>query len=233
MKEFRRYAIYFTAPEGALAQLGASWLGWDLHTGREVPHPNLPDLPIDKIAALTEVPRRYGFHATLKPPFRLAANQTEAALLADLHDYCQTLSPVSLAGGLRLAVLDGFLALVPAQPSPQLQALAAGLVQGLDHHRAPLTEAERARRKPEHLTDLQRANLDRWGYPWVLEHFRFHMTLTGRLPTEEAAALCDQLKPYLDPILPDPMVIDAVTLCGEDGTGRIHNIKKIELKSDN
>ncbi|AUH35393.1 DUF1045 domain-containing protein [Paracoccus tegillarcae] len=227
MTAFGRYAIYYTAPPGPLAQFGADWLGWDLRAGREVAHPQLCDLPSDQIAALTETPRRYGFHATLKPPFRLAPGSDQAALLADLAAHCRGLSPVTLAGGLQLATLDGFLALIPAQPSEALQSLAAGLVRDLDHHRAPLTEAEIARRRPERLTDAQRARLLQWGYPWVIEGFRFHMTLTGRLPQAETRALHAILQPQLAPILPDPMVLDAVSLCGEDDRGRFHEIERI------
>ena len=132
-------------------------------------------------------------------------------------------------GGLKLALLDGFLALIPAAPAPALGDLAAALVRGLDYFRAPLTEAERARRRPERLTPTQRANLDAWGYPWVMQHFRFHMTLTGRLPEAKVAEVMALLQPRLAPILPDQLLLDAITLCGEDAGGRFHEIARIGL----
>lgn len=229
MAEFKRYAIYYTPKPGPLAEFGASWLGWDLRLGREVAHPVIDGLPADQIATLTQTPRRYGFHATLKPPFRLAPGQSAAALADALNEQCRGLSPVAQPGGLKLALLDGFLALIPAAPAPALGDLAAALVRGLDYFRAPLTEAERARRRPERLTPTQRANLDAWGYPWVMQHFRFHMTLTGRLPEAKAAEVMALLHPRLAPILPDPLLLDAITLCGEDGGGRFHEVARIGL----
>ena len=231
MDDYRRYAVYFTAAPGPLADFGAAWLGWDLRGGRAVAHPDLPGLPPDRIAALTETPRRYGFHATLKPPFRLAQGSTPAALLADLRALSQRLAPVTLTGGLQLAELDGVLALIPVEPSEPLQSLAADMVRALDRHRAPMTEAERARRQPQRLKPRQTAHLDRWGYPWVMQDFRFHMTLTGRLPQPEAQTIRAALTPHLAPVLPRPMLIDAVALIGEDHANRCHEIERISLNS--
>lgn len=229
LSAFRRHALYFTPPDGPLARFGAAWLGRDLWQGRDLAHPDLPGLPSGRIAELTETPRRYGFHATLKPPFRLAEGQTEAELLTHLHDICRQLAPVTLTGGLRLAGLNGFAALVPAQPSPALQNLAAEVVRGFEPFRAPLTEAEIARRRPERLTAAQRANLRDWGYPWVMEDFRFHMTLTGRLRAGELNEVLARLAPALQPVLPDRFEIDALTLCGEDRNGRFHAITRVAL----
>ena len=245
MTGFRRYGVYFTPPRtGALARFGASWLGRDIATGQTVAHPELPGLPAARIEALTETPRRYGFHATLKPPFRLAPGHSADAVLADLRRICATLAPVSLPQGLQLARFGGFLALIPADPPPpvsapvspqisaQLSALSSALVRGLDPHRAPLTRPERGRRHPDRLSPEQRDNLERWGYPWVMQQFRFHMTLTGRLPADQANAAQAALSVLLQPILPVPMAIEAVALVGEDSGGRFHIIEKIKLNSN-
>jgi len=72
---------------------------------------------------------------------------------------------------------------IPGEPSPDLQQFAADCVSAFDCFRAPLTQEDRARRNPAKLTPRQRDYLDRWGYPYVMEEFRFHMTLTGRLDT--------------------------------------------------
>lgn len=220
-----RYAIYYS-PTGPLAAFGASWLGWDLAKGRRTRSPHRFRNRID---AMTQGPRRYGFHATLKPPFRLAPDSDPDALLDDLRAIAADQSPVTLRGGLRLAALDGFPALIPVAPCQPLQDLAARLVRDLDHHRAALTQQDRARRKPERLTPPQRELLERWGYPWVMGQFRFHMTLGGRLPEAEVAALIAALSPHLTPLLPDPHPIESVVLAGEDAMGRFHQIKRLPL----
>lgn len=223
MNGFRRFAVYYT-PEGDLARFGAGWLGWDSAAGAPAPHPDLPGLAAARIAALTAVPRRYGFHATLKPPFALAGEA--GALADDLRRLAAGLAPVVLKHGLRLAAPEGFLALIPVRQTDALTDLAARLVAGLDHHRAPLTPEDRARRRPDRLTPHQRDLLDRWGYPWVMDQFRFHMTLTGPdVPEGVAGALA----PVLVPLLPRPFVIDSVTLSGEDDQGRFHDVMRVPL----
>lgn len=229
MERYKRYAVYFTPDGDALTSFGASWLGWDIDEGQPVDHPRLPDLPQAQIAAMTQQPRRYGFHATLKPPFALAPGGSVASLLDDLREICVTQPPVQLAQGLRLAVLDGFVALIPAQGNEALQRLAANLVTGLDFHRAPLTDADRARRNPDALTAVQRDNLDRWGYPWVMSEFRFHMTLTGRLPAPQADRVMAALDPVLTPLISGPFDLGAVTLVGEDADGMFHRIARMRL----
>src|SRR5207245_1192733 len=80
--------------------------------------------------------------------------------------------------------ISGFIAVIPAEPVAELQQLAADCARDFDSFRAPLGAEDRARRRPEKLTERQRDYLDRWGYPYVMEEFRFHMTLTGRLDAE-------------------------------------------------
>lgn len=225
MDNWRRYAIYYT-PAGPLAGFGAAWLGWDIARGRGAPPRT------QQVEALTRTARRYGFHATLKAPFRLAPDSDEALLLADLEQLAGAVAPVRLPGGLRLAELDGFPALVPAEASPALRDLAARVVRDLDRHRAPLTAEDRARRQPERLSQPQQNLLDRWGYPWVMGQFRFHITLGARLPRREARAVIAALAPHLAPLLPDPHPVDALTLAGEDAEGRFHQIARLPLHRD-
>lgn len=229
MSDWKRYAIYYTAT-GALAEFGAAWLGWDIASGRDRVHPRTTGIPADRIARMTSTPRRYGFHATLKPPFALAPASSESALRTDLAALAADQPAIAIPGGLRLAVLDGFPALICADHAP-LTVLAARLVSEPDSHRAPLTEADRARRNPDRLSPRQRENLDRWGYPWVMEEFRFHMTLGNRLASPDAERVLETLRPRLVPLLSDPHVIDAVTLVGEDMQGRFHMIERFALTS--
>lgn len=218
---FTRYALYFTPAPGPLADFGASWLGWDPTAGRACPHPAMA-LPV---AEITEKPRKYGLHATMKPPFRLAPGQTEAALTAALATFCATQGPVPL-DALDIAALGRFLALRPTGSTGALDALAAATVRAFDPFRASLTEAELARRRGTGLAPAHEANLRAWGYPYVMEAFRFHITLTGPLPPETLGAVQTTLAPMLTPLLPRPFVIDALSLMGEDDAGRFHLIHR-------
>jgi hypothetical protein len=176
---FKRYGLY-VVPEGGLYRAGADWLGWDSVAGQVAQRQASPGLP-DTPEALTATPRKYGFHGTIKPPFRLATGTDAKGLAAEATAFCATRSPVTIPA-LEVRRLGGFVAIVPAEPSAALADLAAATVEVLDPFRAPPSEAELARRRKSPLTDRQEALLARWGYPYVMEEFRFHMTLTGSLP---------------------------------------------------
>jgi putative phosphonate metabolism protein len=222
-----RWAVYYLPPPGALATAGAAWLGWDVEGGAPCPHPDLPSLPASA-ADLTATPRRYGFHATIKPPFRLADGRSEGDLIAATAAFCAHARPVTLEG-LVLTDLDGFLALTPAGETAALAALAAAVVADLDGFRAPAPPDEVARRRAAGLTPRQDALLDRWGYPYVMEEFRFHMTLTGRLDPAQADAVAGVLGPWLAPVLPRPFVLGHLALAAEDAQGRFHRVARWPL----
>jgi putative phosphonate metabolism protein len=221
MTEFLRYAIYWAPDPGDLADLTAAWLGWDAAAGQPVPHPQLAGLP-RTAAELTETPRKYGCHGTIKPPFRLAAGQTAEGLHRATADLCATLAPVTLAG-LSLHRLGGFVALTPDGDQRDLAGLAVRVVKTLDPFRAAPDAAEIARRRPEQLTERQRSHLDHWGYPYVMEDFLFHVTLTGNLPEADAARVVGVLDPVLRPVLPRPFHVGSLCLSGqaEDGMFRL------------
>lgn len=225
MGQYRRYAIYHT-PDGDLARFGAEWLGWDGQAGRRVAQPAIEGLDLP---ALTQTPRRYGFHATMKAPFRLAEGCDQGALLDALRCFGPDHAAVALPGGLRLARVGGFLALIPAQDSAALSRLEAAVVRAFDPFRAPLTEKEIASRRPETLTDRQRQNLHRWGYPYVMEAFRFHMTLSGDLDDDTAQRAEAALRPMLRGLLAEPYPLDSLSLMGEDAAGCFHQIGRVRL----
>ncbi|MFP4273542.1 MAG: DUF1045 domain-containing protein [Paracoccaceae bacterium] len=224
---YRRYAVYYTPPPGALATFGADWLGWDARAGTARPHPPLLDLP-RPAAEITETPRRYGFHATIKPPFRLAPDRSAEDLAWALDTFCQH-RPSAGAAGLTARRLGRFLALVPEDDGAALSDLAGAAVEAFDTFRAPPEESDLARRRKAGLTPRQEALLTRWGYPYVMEEFRFHMTLTGRLSAEELDAVEAALGPALAECLPRPFTLDALSLMGEDESGRFHEIHRYPL----
>ena len=70
---------------------------------------------------------------------------------------------------------------MPAARCTELQDLADRCVVEFDEFRRPAGDAELARRRGAGLTPRQDELLLRWGYPYVLEQWRFHLTLTARL----------------------------------------------------
>jgi putative phosphonate metabolism protein len=185
MATYPRYAIYYApAPGTELDRFGAQLLGYDAYSGDDLPFffGEMPGVPPDW-HDLTKDPRQYGFHATLKPPLSLADGKTEASLRSACEAFADTPREIPIIRPV-IDSISGFIAVVPAEPPAGLIRLAADCVSVFDDARAPLTAEDRSRRNPSMLTARQLDHLDRWGYPYVMEDFRFHMTLTGRLAAE-------------------------------------------------
>ncbi len=112
---------------------------------------------------------------------------------------------------------------------PTTAALAARVVSALDHHRAPPDAAELARRRAAGLSVAQERNLARWGYPYVMDTFRFHFTLTDRLAEGEADAVRAALASHLGPLLPAPVLLADLCLFAEDRSGMFHLLNRYAL----
>lgn len=224
MDQMQRYAVYYAPREGAFAYRANEWLGREPGNEKNLPQPVLAG--IGDPHAITAEPRRYGFHGTIRAPFRLAEGVTEDRVRDCIAGLAARLAPV-VCNGLHIETLHGFLALTPIGCEAALLDFAAAVVEGSDHLRAPLTAAEIARRRPEHLSARQRQLLDRWGYPFVLDEFRFHLTLTDRLDHPEPAR--QALETYFAPVLPRPFVIEDLCLFGEDPAGRFHLLHRYAL----
>jgi len=214
-----RFAIYFTPRKwSALARFGKAWLGRDAATGEAVPRLPLAGFPAARLETVTAEAAHYGWHATLKPPFRLARGTTLGELVAYAMGFSAARLPFEISA-LELASLGGFLALVPSSTPPLLCGLAEDCVRAFDGFRARPDKAASARRGLRPLSPRQRVLLARWGYPYVMEEFRFHMTLTARLGREERARLKTALEPRLGRLLVRPVAVDAVSIFVEPGPG--------------
>lgn len=208
-----RYAVYFAPPADSLLwQCASAWLGRDAKTGASVPR-RLPDACDAATAeALTAVPGRYGFHATLKAPFELRAGLEPDALREAVAELAGRIAPFE-APPLVVGELSRFLCLRLAEPCAPMQALAAAAVTELDWLRAPPTAADLARRQSAGLDARRAALLALWGYPHVLECFRFHMTLTAAVESEALRArLATGLQALFAPALDRPLPVREVCL---------------------
>ncbi|MDV7142924.1 DUF1045 domain-containing protein [Tropicimonas sp. TH_r6] len=227
MDGFTRFALYYAPPDGPLADFGASWLGWNPRSGRKMAHPALPGLPMP-IAEITREPRKYGFHGTLKPPFRLKPGFDVSELHNATEALAATLPPV-LLDGLKLSKLDSFLALLPEGDTTQIALLAARVLEALDGFRAAPEETELEQRRAAGLSPRQEVLLQQWGHPYVMEEFRFHLTLSGKLSPTEADAVAGHLRPVIQPLLPRPFRIREICLFGEGQDGRFHHLHRYTL----
>jgi putative phosphonate metabolism protein len=205
-----RSAIYFAPPPGsALETFGCHWLGRALD-GSPLAQPAVPGIEPARLIEITRSPRHYGFHGTLKAPFGLAEGATPDALDDAVHAFARRRRPFEIT--LAVGSLGGFIALLPATRSAALGVLAADCVEAFESFRAPLDEAEIARRRAGGLTPRQDRHLFRYGYPYVLDDFRFHMTLTERLQPPERDRMLAILGARAAPLCAAPLTIDAVAV---------------------
>jgi putative phosphonate metabolism protein len=225
-----RYAVYYApAADSPLWRFGCATLGYDAFTGEDIAFAVPTGCDAEMWPQLTAEPRRYGFHATLKAPFELANGRSEGQLRAFTHQIAAGLTAVPLAG-LGVAALGRFIALTPAEPSPALQKLAFDIVQAFEPFRAPLGAADLERRLASPLTPAQRAYLEAYGYPYVGDAFRFHMTLTGSLARDEVAGAATALSRAYAAVPLTPAVVDRLALFRQDSReGRFHLLDSFTL----
>jgi 2'-5' RNA ligase len=224
-----RYAVYLApAPDSALWRFGSRVLGRDAATGASVEGFAPEGYTPQAWAEATAEPRRYGFHATLKAPFRVAPGRTLGELETTIAAIAAA-APAFDLGPLEVTALSfaggGFVALTPPEVPPALRDLEARAVRDLDAFRAPPSEAETARRRPERLTPRQRELLRDYGYPYVLEEFRPHFTLSGAVadPGALAAALAKHYAPA------EPFRVDALALFAQDDGGPFRVLRRFPL----
>lgn len=214
-----RYAIYFApASETLLGAYGASILGYDSHTGRSTTPAKLGGFSARDWQAATAEPRRYGFHATLKAPFRLKCGPGENDLAAELRILAARHEAVAV-GPLEVAAIGDFIALRPRYEGRAVNALAQACVEHFERFRSPLSDEERQRRRPDQLTMRQRELLGTYGHPYVAEQYRFHMTLTGPIAPDLQAEARRALVARFVEIEPRPVIVDHIALLKQDAPG--------------
>lgn len=200
-----RAAVYY-APEcdDPLWHAGGTWLGRDPQTGAALPQPPIPGLD-----AITAAPRHYGFHATLKPPMRVATDWDK--LLEDAEKLAARIAPFALPP-LAVSNLSGFVALRETAPCPALHALADSCIEAFDQHRAAPSEAELMQRRAGGLSAEQEVMLQRWGYPAAFATWQFHMTLSCRLDDAARAAIMAKAEAWFAAALAYPRQVRSICL---------------------
>lgn len=214
-----RYAIYYApAANDPLWTKAAEWLGRDALSGAtfdgSVAGLHRADLLERSVSA-----RRYGFHATIKPPMPLRDGTNMAQLREALAGFAEAAGPVSI-GRVQLALLDGFIALIPVVQSQELTDFAGAVVEAFEPWRAPLSPSERARRLDgRDFSTRQLELIDSYGYPYVFEQFQLHMTLTDRLPEAERQRYIRAAAEHFGTLAEAEMVLDRLVLFHEPEPG--------------
>jgi YfiH family protein len=109
-----------------LREHAEKWLGRAIG-GRAVPTCAPTGWVRDEVDAITVAARSYGFHGTLKPPFRLAAGRSLDELTGAVADLAARTPAVSIPH-LSLGRLDAFFALVPGADDQPLRSVADAVV---------------------------------------------------------------------------------------------------------
>lgn len=209
----QRYAVYFApAEDHPLWQAGCQWLGRNPAEALDLRDP----------PPARREPWRYGFHATLKAPLRLCPSLHEGQLHAALAALAGATTAFEMPA-LEVARLADFIALRPAEPLAREHALwrlADACVRELDAFRAPPTPVELARRQAQPLAPDAQARLQQWGYPHVMQGWRFHMTLSDSLPDATAReSLLAQAREHFADALAQTLRCDALCLFVESAPG--------------
>jgi putative phosphonate metabolism protein len=229
MTPYNRVAIFYApASKSPLAEFGSNWLGWDIEKAIEAKHPEIPKLPTP-ISDIIATPQKYGFHGTLKAPFRLNTEKSLDELRNALRRFSEPISKFTI-GQMKVARLGNFVAIIQETASGQLQNFASTIVEHFEEFRAPLSDDDITKRRKTNLSPRQDELMLKWGYPFIFDEFKFHLTLTGKLNEHDAEITKNILAEYLSDILAEPLEVIDICLYGERGDGRFEIIGRFPLQ---
>ncbi|MFK7891755.1 MAG: DUF1045 domain-containing protein [Granulosicoccus sp.] len=208
---YARYAIYFCpGDQSPLSRYGRQVLGRNAQKTERKPGSSSGFSDSSRWEELTRKPAHYGFHATLKAPFEIAATKQPEALEQACRDLASEHSAIPLTG-LAPRLLNGFAALTLEADPLLLQELARCCVEKLELWRAPLSQYDIDRRRNSNLSARQLQQLTQFGYPYIFDDFKFHMTLSSQLTDQDQDYVNWLSTQYKQLVLSDP-VLDRIAL---------------------
>ena len=228
-KNYKRYAIYYAPIENPELDLfGKCWLGWDPYKGEETTKSDLSKLTsFKKFSSLVLTPKQYGFHGTIKAPFRLKNEYTYNDLENKVREISKQIQSFHL-DKLVIKKLGNFIALTPSK-NLKVNDVSNKFVEGLDFLRDDLSEDEIKKRNPHKLSFNQKKKLFKWGYPYVFNEFKFHLTLTGKLRIEEIDNVYKYLQTILKSVNLRKIHFKSICIFGQKTDEKFYFIKKINF----
>ena len=225
-----RLAIYFTPhPESEIALRAAAWLGRDVYGNKSSMPIAMAGLTEQRQLELVCTPAHYGFHATIKPPFQLKQRKSIESLKLKLRQFADGWQRFVLPP-LEVSFMHDFFCLRPTSPCLPLTKMAAEVTHYFDDFRKPLSNGDLEKRRQVGLSPRQELLLRTWGYPYVLEEYRFHLTLTGKVINEgEKKLLENELRRHFHPEICTDVMMDSLSLFMEEGSMPMRLIEIIPL----
>ncbi len=236
MKKYSRYAIYYAPPkESNLEEFGRYWFGWDplnaklINNKRRINYLNgfgIKNLKnIDKNVLIA---KKYGFHGTLIPPFKLNKNYSTNLLFKKTEDIAKKFKKFKFYK-FKLKKINNFYAFVQNKKNNNINKLSNRLVRELFKFRSPLTKKEIDRRNPSKLSKLQLNILHKWGYPYLMSEFNFHMTLASEVTGNKLYFELKKIEKNKEIILNEINNFDKIYIFGENQKGMFENLENFSL----
>lgn len=212
-----RYALSYVPEQGTpLAELGRTWLGHDIDSSVFIDQPDVPGITPERLEELTHWRRSEGMHGVLKPSFQLRSTASIESLLDTVRLFCRCQEPVHIPQ-MEVNVIGKFLALTPTIPSRQLVALASECVRVFEGFRQPILINMDDRYRNDKLTVYQKRMLKHWGYPYVMEEFRFFIPMTDRIEDDaEREEITKAVTSISKPGIGETVHIRELTVLGQD-----------------
>ena len=236
MKKYSRYAIYYAPPkESSLEEFGRYWFGWDplnaklINNKQRINYLNgfgIKNLKnIDKNVLIA---KKYGFHGTLIPPFKLNKNYSTNTLFKKTEEIAKKLKKFKFYK-FKLKKINNFYAFVQNKKNNNINKLSNRLVRELFKFRSPLTKKEIDRRNPSKLSKLQLNILYKWGYPYLMSEFNFHMTLASEVTGNKLYLELKKIERNKEIILNEINNFDKIYIFGENQKGMFENLENFSL----
>ena len=236
MTNYKRVAIYFLPKKNSsLENFGKNLLGRDINkkkkislTRRQKYFINRGFTYFDELKDYCEQPAKYGFHATLKAPFRLKRN-VKTKNFYDVISHIAAQHSRFKIKGLKIVYSKKFTFITSRKPNKLLINLENDLVKHLDTFRAELNKTEIKKRIPDSLTFKQNKYLKEWGYPFVFDQFKFHMTLMNQNNNKLSNKQKLELEKLIYKISNNVIEFNEISLLGENKNGYFEEIKRFKL----
>lgn len=212
-----RYALSYVPEKGSLlADFGRTWLGRDIDSSEFYEQPSIEGVTPERLSELTHWRRSDGLHGILKPPFQINPSSSLDGFLDTARLFSKFLKPVEIPQ-LEVNVIGKFIALTPTISSRELVDLASECVRIFEGFRQPVMIDMDRRYRKDKLTVYQNRMLKHWGYPYVMEEFRFFIPLTDRIEDDQERDACiDAITTLSKPAIRNPVRIQELTIMGQE-----------------